>query len=313
MPLILHNNFSRDSYALRGERTTELSGNIAEVAADLGLTQAQTDWAIASFPVFLQAQAKRNVEEGEKRMAQEAYENAYDKGYQLYMRIKELLTALIMDTPQEEEIERAYGIKGRSPQNYNELTGKIQTMVDENDILVADGDSRIAPTTAIDQIKVDLTNLIKARQLVGVERKESAQAYDSLHALFEEDTQQLRIIYQIATLVWGPRSPNLLAIGFAPLKPHPGGGQPADPKDFIYQVDGVIVTFRWGLTDHATSYQLAYSDDNELWEELYAGDLLTYGYEPPVGKCWYRVRARNSNGFGDWSDTISYERPEDTE
>jgi hypothetical protein len=308
MPLILDNKFTQDTYAMRGVRLSDLSGNINPFALELGLSQTQIDWATGAFQAFVDAQAKTQLEEGEKSMAQEKYENDYDKSYQKYMRIKELLNALIKDTPQESELERAYGIKGTSPQTYNSLCTKIETLSDENDILVAAGDTRVAPASAVDELKEFKADLVKAAQRVGVERKESAQAYDALHALFQEDTQQMRIIYQIATLVWGTRSPNLLSIGFAPAKPHPGGGQPDAPASFKYNVADNVLSFSWVAAENATSYQLVYSADNEVWEELYAGDLLTFDYEQPIGKRWYKVRARNTHGFGNFSDTVSYER-----
>ena len=122
---------------------------------------------------------------------------------------------------------------------------------------------------------------------------------------------QLRVIYQIATLIWGTQSPNLIAIGYAPAKPRPGGGQPDAPANLIAVWETPDLQLSWNASDNTTSYQLAYSTDNELWEELFAGDLLNFKYEPPIGKRWYKVRARNSNGFSDWSNTVSYERMEE--
>jgi len=44
-----------------------------------------------------------------------------------------------------------------------------------------------------------------------------------------------------------------------------------------------------------------------VWEELYAGEDNTYTYAHPVGSRTYKVRARNANGYGEWSDPVEFE------
>jgi hypothetical protein len=311
MPLIQDNNFSKDAYALRGARLSLLSGNITPFSAELGLTLAQTDWALASFQAFLDAQSTAQLERGDKDLAQEQYQVEFDEAYQHYLRIKELLLAMITDSEQDRELAEGYGIAGRAPQNYSDMCTYIDTLIDKHDLLVTAGDTRIAPQTAVDLLAAKKVDLVKAFNTIGVEKQESAKAYDDLHALYTEDTQQLRVIYQIATLIWGKASPNLIAIGYAPAKPRPGGGQPDAPVNFAHTWVSPDLSLSWQECENTTSYQLAYSTDNELWEELYSGDQLSHKCEPPIGKRWYKVRARNSNGFSNWSNTVSYERMEE--
>ncbi len=69
-------------------------------------------------------------------------------------------------------------------------------------------------------------------------------------------------------------------------------------------------TLTWDPCENTTSYQLAYTEDGEIWDELYAGTDTTYTYAPPVGTRTYKVRARNANGYSDWSDPVEFEVPE---
>ena len=49
--------------------------------------------------------------------------------------------------------------------------------------------------------------------------------------------------------------------------------------------------------NHATSYQLEKKEGDE-YVQIYAGKDPEFQYTPPDGQGFYRVRARNMNGFG---------------
>ena len=78
------------------------------------------------------------------------------------------------------------------------------------------------------------------------------------------------------------------------------------PTGFTYEWLDPDLRIFWDAVEGATSYQLAFSTDGESWEELYSGEDNFYEYEPPEGLRYYRVRARNANGYGDWSETVEY-------
>jgi hypothetical protein len=65
--------------------------------------------------------------------------------------------------------------------------------------------------------------------------------------------------------------------------------------------------FSWAEVPTATSYQLEYKAiDAEDWIELYAGPLPgdPVPFNPGNGEWVARLRARNSGGYGDWSEEI---------
>ena len=63
--------------------------------------------------------------------------------------------------------------------------------------------------------------------------------------------------------------------------------------------------FTWDIVKYATSFQLEYSQDGENFEEVYSGIDTSCVFTPPnEGWGYYRVRGRNSNGYGPYSPVL---------
>ena len=104
--------------------------------------------------------------------------------------------------------------------------------------------------------------------------------------------------------------PDLLLLGFAPAVPPPGHGNPDAQEGVDCDFVEPNLTVFCNECENTTRYQLKYSLDGEEWEELYADDENSYTYDPTNELRYYKVRARNKNGFSDWSNTIEFEPPE---
>lgn len=64
--------------------------------------------------------------------------------------------------------------------------------------------------------------------------------------------------------------------------------------------------FTWDGQVNATSYQLEMSNDNVAFSEIYSGSDIIFHYVPSEsGTKYYRVRARNSGGYGEFSEVLS--------
>ena len=310
MPMFFDNQISKDTQAKLGGRCSLISANIEALAVELGLSLPQVDEFKAFFTDLSAALATAQVERGEKDMSFEDYRTVFEDTFQLRLRIKEFLTAAVEGTDQGQELLEAYGLARKSPTSYNGLVAGIDTLKMKHDELVAAGDTRVAPQSTIDALIVLKDKLITAYNKIGTERQESAKAFDDLQELVDKIRKRLRYLYELATLIWGKHDPKLMLLGFAPAKPRPGGGQPDPISEFVCVLEGEELKFTWNEPDNTTSCQLIYSDDQEEWEELYSGDKFSFTYEPPVGKRFYKVRARNVNGYSDWSVTIEYEKVE---
>ena len=68
------------------------------------------------------------------------------------------------------------------------------------------------------------------------------------------------------------------------------------PGDFVIS---------WGAVENATSYELEYSPDGSAWIVAYSGSDDAVQYIPAVeGWAYFRCRARNSNGYGEFSEVL---------
>lgn len=76
------------------------------------------------------------------------------------------------------------------------------------------------------------------------------------------------------------------------------------PADFSF--NGSERNFGWSAVENATSYQVEMSVDNVEFVEIYAGADTAFEYTPEANvKRYYRVRARNSAGFGPFCDVLT--------
>jgi hypothetical protein len=84
-----------------------------------------------------------------------------------------------------------------------------------------------------------------------------------------------------------------------------GGGGTPDVPPSAPELSYAPGEFYWDEVPTATSYQLVYRSSSETeWLELYAGPFPegSITFEPGEGEWIARLRARNSAGYGDWSE-----------
>ena len=83
---------------------------------------------------------------------------------------------------------------------------------------------------------------------------------------------------------------------------HAAGGL-KQPVMIGYRPGDFVIS--WSPVENATSYELEYSPDGAAWIEAYAGSDDAVQYIPAVeGWAYFRCRARNSNGYGEFSEVL---------
>jgi len=83
------------------------------------------------------------------------------------------------------------------------------------------------------------------------------------------------------------------------------GGVLTAPINFAF--DFPSATFSWDAVTNATSYQAEMSNNGADWTEIYADIAEGFTYVPVTGAAkYYRVRARNSTGFGPYSTELTF-------
>ena len=88
--------------------------------------------------------------------------------------------------------------------------------------------------------------------------------------------------------------------------PSAGGLKPPTGLKYLIEHNTAV----WDAVENATSYELQYSPDEAKWSEAYSGADTTVHYIPPQGgTAFFRCRARNANGYGDFSEVVKVEIP----
>ncbi|MCX6154195.1 MAG: hypothetical protein NT007_08545 [Candidatus Kapabacteria bacterium] len=83
-----------------------------------------------------------------------------------------------------------------------------------------------------------------------------------------------------------------------------GGGSLTAPVNLAYNYSSN--TFTWDIVTNATSYQMEISSNGADWMEIYADSASSFVYIPESGAIkYYRVRARNSNGYGSFGSILN--------
>ena len=300
--IIENNGFANDSRGVRGTRLSFISGNIDTYSAELEIEAALLAWAQGASAPYDAAIIDQTDEIGEKDEAYQTSQEADSAMYDRYVQLRELLKSRYGD---DDDALHQYGISGPIPAGQKERFYKAQELIKENEERLAAGDPKALPAGMVLTLTT-LTNDVEAKyKATGVERIEAKQATDTLNALFDADSIQLRVLYNWCVAYWGNKDPRLIALGFVQAKSH-GGGQPDAPLNFYY--DNITSEFIWDAVATATSYQCAMQDASVPgadWNEIYNGPEPRFPWPSVEGHWNVKVRARNANGFGDWSNEIS--------
>jgi len=305
--IILDNSFSTDPPEIRDARLTLLSSTIDEYQPQLNLPPALFDWALNAYSNWQTEYIKKSTERGEKEEAVQTAQETESALYERYTDIKALLKS-IYTSDQKIQI---YGVDIDIPARRRDLIAAAYKLKGGHEDLKSLGDPDVLPDAMIDGLIALADACDAAFKSASHESEDAIKATEEFDALFDADTNNLRVVFNWCISMWGRKDTRLYNLGFVPKKytQSGGGGEvPAAPEDFGYVWLEPVLQFGWHAVDGATSYQIAFSEDGGVvWEELYSGADTDFEFEPPEGLRQYRVRARNANGYGEWSDIIEYE------
>jgi len=306
--IIQDNSVWQDLYVVRTARLQFLKAFIEIHAPALALPPELFDWARNAYDIWYSALIKSDAEWAEKEGAFLAIRLAEEPARARLTIIKELLNSRYVDRP---ELLERYNIDSASPRSRVGMMQMADDVYEMHARLKAEGDPLVLPDAMISGLRA-LMDAVRAAEVKAQDEFEDAKsATKELRAIFEADSKMLALLYDWAVAMWGAEDPRMLEIGFVQRLPESGGGggnMPSVPEGFELKWLEPFLKFWWNPVEGATSYQLAFSADNGAsWEELYSGAEVGFEFEPPAGKRLYRVRARNANGFGDWSATLEHE------
>ena len=311
MPIFENNAFTRDVLSVRTARLQALKTYIINYVELLSIPAKLVDWAATAYDVWIALLSLSSVEQGEAAEAFQDMHEADENTFDYCIKCRELLRD---NYGANDKIIKIYGIAGEFPKQRKTKIKAVQDLIDGHNRLKLEEDPNILPDAFIEKLQgyLNLSNDSYAN-LILKEQPEADQAIDNQSERFEADSKNLRNLFNWVLMTWGKYEPFLVQLGFAPKINKPGGGQPDIPVNFNTQWFDPELVLSWNTDEKATSYQLVYSEDNEIWENLFTGNEASFTYSPPEGKRTYRVRARNNHGYSEWSEVVEFTKPENAE
>lgn len=314
--IIENNSFSMDTRNLRLTRLSLLSKHLIQYSEELTLEKDTIDWATNSYYKFKELLSQQNTDLEEKAKAYSLLQQADNELYEKYVVLKELLL-----TRYENNINlyNEYGINGPIPSNRDERYEKAMLLIKTHNNLLNNNDNNLLPQEMIDKLNFLSKNAKNHYQNVNKLKNKSQKSTKVVNQKFDNDSIRIRKLYNWIAANWGKKDARMLAFGFS--LPKSISNTKKTPTIFQMKVDKKSKIISWHSNSekklepnidnktHQTNnnnsvYQLAYKDKitNSEWLEIYSGteiknlDLNNSGI--------YKVRARNTNGYGPWSPEI---------
>ncbi|MCK5844814.1 MAG: hypothetical protein KAG97_08915, partial [Victivallales bacterium] len=235
MATIKGNDFSHDTDDVRQARLALLSENIDTYAADLGLVAPNPTltWAQGAFDVFVDYRATAAREDGDIDEATQEYRLKYDAAHNYYVRAKALLKAVLESFQDNDEAAEKYGTMRDTPRNVDALYTKIVQWKDQHDIYMAELDPRVIADSVVTEMMTQGADFYAGWKFAITQKREAADAYNIKQAEFLLGSKYLKLIYQMAVMVWGDEDPRLLELGMVPKSSvwTEGDPEPEEPEE----------------------------------------------------------------------------------
>ena len=235
MPILKNNDCGNDNDAARSDRLLLMQTNIDLHSVTLGLSPLLVNWARTCNDGWVAVCANAAMENGQTDEAYQEYQKKFNECRDYYQDVKDVLMAIIHDLENPDEAEEAYCICGRTPRTRHKLFASIEQWGNQHAVFVGEADLRVVPDALV-------TNMAALWTVASTEKREASTAYRIKQELFAEDTDRLRVIYNIAKLIWHDDYENLRDLGFVlaseiwtPGQPEPG--TPVHPEAATFEAN----------------------------------------------------------------------------
>jgi len=301
------NGFSRDSIAVRSNRTLLMESNIDDWAGEIGVTGDLLTWAQGCHTAWQNAVASGIVESGEAEEAHQTYKQALNACLEYYQKAKDALIEILHEFENPDDMEAAYGIRGETPRVPGLLEAAVNALKMEHDKRVAmvPPDPNVLPGAVVTNLVALKDDMISKYDIALDERMESNITFTAKGKLFETDSAYFRKIFTLAKLVWDEDDNRLLALGFVPKSMIWTHNRPHAPKNLTF--DSESGTFSWDAVEDVDSYQLdcRLTGKKGDWTTIYEGAETSTSSKPPTAE-EYDIRCRSIAGetSGNWCTPI---------
>ncbi len=294
--LIENNSFTMDTRDSRLTRLVNLKNNIENYASELSLSPELLEWALFAhdeFKELLDEQSKVSLSKNEKFTLINDNEREF---FQRFVSFREIINNQIIDDKLISELN----LKEQMP------TTRVEKIEFANDFLhrisLHSNFTSNEVTNIIMQNLINQLNIVRNSYGVALELQErSTYLTNTINKRFDQDSVNLRTLFNWCVIFWNKKDPKLMDIGFT--IPKSTAKNPKTPE----QINNIKVKdylANWDKDNKATNYQFVYRNkfENIEWIELYYGKNNIIEIILKMGE--YRVRGFNEHGFGPWSDTL---------
>ena len=302
---IRNNNFSQDDLALRISRLGSIHNNIDEFAVELGLPDDLLHWAQNAEADFKAFESEAWQKRLESKRAFSAFRDKQDEARALYQKAKDILRAMIAPHGNADEIARAYSIDGRTPITREGIETALDDLAGQHDAYKAEGAEWVLPDHVVDSLRTLRSEMRELHTIARNKREKAKIAREAYNKRFREDTQRLRLVYEMGVLAWGVQGNAFMVLGMLPKSMIWTKKRPPSPGNLRYEAS--TRELRWEAIDGAGVYELNYRAEGKggHWTGLYEGaeNRFVLG-EGVAGALEFRVRAIAEGKEGHWSGAL---------
>ncbi|MDC1068769.1 hypothetical protein OAQ99_06395 [Candidatus Kapabacteria bacterium] len=298
MNIILENNsFTMDTREARLTRLYHLKSNIEKYAAEISLETSTLEWSINAFDSFKYHLEKQSKDFQIKNDIFKSSNESEGELYNRYIAIKELILA---KSEKDSIIRSDLNLEGSFPANKLkrfEIVEQTINYVKKNKKLIED---LKLPYLLFENLEY-LNSKAKGFYHKALEIKSTAfSTTNNLNQKFDDDSIKLRELFNWLVAFWSKKDCKLTELGFTlPLSVSKSSKTPKEVQGLRLQDDKIT----WNPVGGDNTYQLAHRviKNGQDYRELYFGKDSVVKLNG-IGE--YKVRAKNSFGFGLWSKTI---------
>jgi hypothetical protein len=299
------NNFTRDTLSGRSERLQLIKLNFDDVIDDLeGIPSSVSTWAATCNEAYIALRVAAESADGQVKGTTTASKEAFKFLKSEYLIVKAIASDIFDDDKERFEY---YNFYLPYPPTQDEQLFRIRDVLNENARAVTASLTPVLPTNLVTRLTTALAAATAAGEAKFKAKEAAINAYRFLKTRWNADSKLLKKLYNLCVANWGDDDPRLNLLGYACASQlnTGGGGHVPDAPSGLHLIDS---TLAWTSVQGATSYGVSLSSDGgSNWEsDIPASSNSQTVPVLEIGKLYYRVRARNAHGFGEYSGTFEY-------
>ncbi len=220
---------------------------------------------------------------------------------------QKLLLHVSFAWPEDETKQKLFGstLYGEARKSPSKMVNLLQSSYRE-----ANSVAYKASLIAAGFVQADITLLDTLADSLNVKLNEQQAYIRRTYGRTEQRTEAFNAVWDVMTQISGASKlifkDSPAKIEFYLLYPEGAGpGTLTAPKNFRFFRGSRV--FTWDLVENATRYEVEMSLDQIEWIQIFYESWNEIEYDVPDGFSYYRCRAHNSGGFGDFCDVLAIE------